>query len=77
MRHLWVKYANGVNDVVNQKLLDELIAGNALKEFYRPSESRWVKPGVDPVRGFGGRYIGPDRRFLNDPAPQRWIETAA
>ena len=76
MRHLWVRYVNGVSDVVNQKLLDELIAGNALKEFYRPSEARWVTLGIDPVRGIGGRYFGPDRRLLNDPAPQRRVDTA-
>ena len=76
MRHLWIRYANGVSDVVNQKLLDDLIEGNALKEFYRPSESRWVTLGVDQVRGAGGRYVGPDRRLLSDPAPQRWINTA-
>ena len=77
MRHLWVRYANGVSDVVNQKLLDELIAKNALKEFYRPSESRWVMLGVDQIRGVGGRYVGPDRRLNTVPEPQRWVDTAA
>jgi hypothetical protein len=77
MRHLWVKYTNGVSDVVNQKLLDELIAGNTLKEFYRPSESRWVTLGVDVIRGTGGSYVGPDRRLLREPKPQRWVDTAA
>lgn len=77
MRHLWIRYANGVSDVVNQKLLDDLIEGNALKEFYRPSESRWVKLGVDMIRGTGGNYLGPDRRSIPAPQPQRWINTAA
>ena len=77
MKHLWVRYANGVSDVVNQKLLDELITENALKEFYRPSEARWVTLGVDRIRGAGGRYGGPDRRLISVPEPQRWIETAA
>jgi hypothetical protein len=77
MRHLWVRYVNGVSDVVDQKLLDKLIARDELKEFYRPSESRWVTLGVDQIRGAGGRYVGPDRRFIRVPETQPWVDTAA
>ena len=63
MRHLWVRYVTGANDVVDQKMLDELIVRNEVVQFYRPSEARWVTLGVDVIRGVGGRYVGPDRRL--------------
>jgi hypothetical protein len=62
MTHLWVKYADGGNDIVAQKMLDDLLARNAIAQFYRPSESRWVTLGIDPIRGSGGRYAGQERR---------------
>ena len=77
MKHLWVRYMNGVSDVVDQKLLDELLARNEVAQFYRPSESRWVTLGVDAIRGAGGRYVGPDRRLIPVSEPQRWVDTAA
>ena len=77
MKHLWVKFANGVSDVVDQKMLNELIARDAVAQFYRPSESRWVTLGVDVIRGTGGRYMGPDRRLIPVSDPQRWVDTAA
>jgi hypothetical protein len=77
MKHLWVRYANGVSDVVGQKLLDDLIARKEVAQFYRPSESRWVTLGVDSIRGTGGQYLGPERRVFVNHEPQRWINTAA
>lgn len=77
MRHLWVRYMNGLSDVVNQKMLDELIARNEVMQFYRPSEARWVTLGGDLIRGSGGRYTGPDRRLMADIQSQRWIDSDA
>lgn len=62
MVHVHVRYINNAYDVVNDVALDELIAGNQIKEFYRPSEKRWVVLGTDAVRGIGGAYAGPERR---------------
>jgi hypothetical protein len=77
MRHIWVRYMNGASDVVGQKMLNELLAGNEIAQFYRPSESRWVTLGVDLIRGTGGRYVGPDRRIITEPEPQRWVNSPA
>ncbi|NWF56769.1 MAG: hypothetical protein HXY45_18450 [Syntrophaceae bacterium] len=49
-------------DYVPSDLLDTLIAGDNITHFYRPSEERWVNIRLDPVRGCGGRYQGPERR---------------
>ncbi len=76
MRHLWIRYTNGTDDVVGQKLLDDLLARNEVAQFYRPSESRWVTLGIDPIRGDGGRYIGPERRAVPQIEPRLWLETA-
>jgi hypothetical protein len=77
MRHLWVRYTNGTSDVVGQKMLDDLLAEKAIEQFYRPSESRWVTLGVDSIRGVGGCYVGPERRFIPEIEPRRWVDTAA
>ncbi len=78
MRHLWIRYANGTSDVVGQKMLDELLARNKVAQFYRPSESRWITLGIDPIRGDGGGfYIGPDRRLMATIEPRVWVETPA
>jgi len=77
MRHLWVRYTNGTDDVVGQKMLDDLLARNEIVQFYRPSESRWVALGIDQIRGNGGRYVGPERRVIPQIVPQRWVDVAA
>jgi PAS domain S-box-containing protein len=48
------------HDMVDPFLLDELIASGKVKKFLR-SEG-WVTIGIDPVRGTGGYYKGPERR---------------
>lgn len=40
--------------------LDKLIALGKIKKFLRPGG--WVTIGVDPIRGMGGTYNGPERR---------------
>jgi hypothetical protein len=40
--------------------LDELINNRKIISFRR--SGRWVRVGLDPVRGDGGRYKGPERR---------------
>jgi hypothetical protein len=43
-------------------MFNELLSSNEVRQFYRHSEERWVTLGVDPLRGMGGAYEGPDRR---------------
>jgi len=49
-------------DYVTSDLLDTLITQDEITHFYRPSERRWVDVRLDPVRGSGGGYQGPERR---------------
>ncbi len=49
-------------DYVTSDLLDSLITQDEISHFYRPSESRWIDIRIDPVRGSGGGYQGPERR---------------
>jgi hypothetical protein len=55
-----VMYQNAKFDIVKTFVLDELISSGKLKKFYRSQE--WVTVGVDPVRGKGVSYKGPERR---------------
>jgi signal transduction histidine kinase len=55
-----VIYKNNEYDTVNPILLDELITSGQIDKFLR-SEG-WATIGIDPVRGTGGYYSGPDRR---------------
>ena len=55
-------------DYVPGDLLENLITLDKITHFYRPSEERWVNIRLDPVRGSGGGYQGPERRRL-DPKP--------
>ena len=49
-------------DYVPGDLLDTLITGDKITHFYRTSEERWINIRLDPVRGSGGGYQGPERR---------------
>jgi hypothetical protein len=62
MRYLTVQYKNNVEDIVPGPMLDELIASSSIKQFFRPSEQRWVLLGSDKTRGMGGSYEGIERR---------------
>ena len=65
MRYLTVKYRNNVEDIVPGPMLDELIASGSIKQFFRPSEQRWIILGSDKTRGMGGSYEGIERRWFN------------
>ena len=65
MRYLAVKYKNNVEDIVSAPLLDQMIASGSIRQFYRPSEQRWIILGVDRIRGTGGTYEGEERRRFN------------
>lgn len=60
--HIRVVYKNDSYDYVTVPKFEELLLMNQIKKFYRYSEARWVQLGVDPVRGNGGFYKGPERR---------------
>lgn len=49
-------------DYVTRELLQSLITHDQITHFYRPSERRWIDIRLDPVRGSGGGYQGPERR---------------
>ena len=53
MRHIWVRYKDGLDDIVPHKMLNDLLARDALEYFYRPSESRWIDPSIDKIRTMG------------------------
>ena len=56
-----VKYKDLKSGVVRADELQELIQSEKLLAFRR-DDDEWVRIGVDPVRGMGGRYRGPERR---------------
>jgi len=57
-----VRYTKENYGITPRQFLGELIAAQKIMQFYRESQKRWVTPGVDPVRGMGGPYEGPDKR---------------
>ncbi len=59
---LHVQYDNDSDGYVDSYTLDNLLLGKTLKQFYRPSEKRWINVYRDPIRGLGGNYSGQDRR---------------
>ena len=63
MRYLAIKYNTNVEDIVPAPLLDRLIVSGSIKEFFRPSEQRWITLGQDNIRGMGGSYEGVERRM--------------
>ncbi len=64
MAYIRVAYKEGKSsfDYVPSKWLDPLIMGDDITHFYRPAEKRWINIKLDPVRGKGGFYQGPERR---------------
>jgi hypothetical protein len=59
---LHVQYSNYHYDYVDNRTLDRPLAGRSIRQFYRPSEKKWVNVFFDPVRGMGGYYHGINRR---------------
>ena len=64
MKHIWVRYKTGTEDIVHQRMFEELLAHGAIAQFYRTSENRWITPGVDRIRETAGHYTGPERRNI-------------
>ena len=61
-----VQYNNDRYDYVLGGVLNQQLARKNIKQFYRPSEKRWVIVGVDPIRGIGGAtYDGAERRGMH------------
>ncbi len=58
-----VQYHNHGYDFVTVKTLAKLLMENKIRYFYRPFERRWVDVYLDPIRGIGGNYSGPNRRY--------------
>jgi len=57
-----VQYQNNYYGIVDAPTLDWLLAGKSLRQFYRPSEKKWVNVYRNPIRGLGGDHSGTDRR---------------
>ncbi len=63
-----VMYQNQKFDFVKPFLLDELLYLKRIKKFLR-SEG-WATLGINPMRGTGGSYEGPERRRTSKYAVQ-------
>ena len=62
MRHIEVEYQDGSHAFVDDHSLENLIKSNRIKQFFRPSEKRWITIGIDAVRSSKGNYCGTERR---------------
>ncbi len=65
-----VQYRDKKYDYVNSLFLEGLIQERTIRQFFRPSEKKWINIDLDPIRGRGGRpYSGSERReVLNHTA---------
>jgi tetratricopeptide (TPR) repeat protein len=57
-----VRYHNNRDGLIDDVTLSELIRDGKIKQFYRPSESRWVDVDKDPVRVRTNGFTGLERR---------------
>jgi tetratricopeptide (TPR) repeat protein len=57
-----VRYWNNREGLIDDVTLNELILERRIRQFYRPSESRWVDVEKDPVREKSNGFMGPERR---------------
>jgi len=57
-----VRYWNNREGLIDDVTLNELILERKIRQFFRPSESRWVDVGKDPVRVQSNGFMGPERR---------------
>lgn len=55
-----VLYTDQTSGMVEEHLLEELIATGKIAAFTRSNE--WIVIDRDPIRGTGGEYYGPERR---------------
>jgi hypothetical protein len=59
-KEIEVIYNNNKRGILKSYQLDKLIELGKIKKFRR--SDGWVTVGVDPIRGNGGNYDGPERR---------------
>jgi tetratricopeptide (TPR) repeat protein len=57
-----VRYQNHGEGAVDDVTLNELILTGKVKQFFRPSEARWIDVDHDAVRKKDSGYEGPERR---------------
>jgi hypothetical protein len=57
-----VLYQNGKYDMVKDAFLGKYIESGKLLKFKR--KDGWATVGIDPIRGAGGPYVGPERRTV-------------
>jgi tetratricopeptide (TPR) repeat protein len=62
-----VRYRNNREGLIDDVTLKELIRERKIKQFFRPSESRWVDVEKDPVRVKSNGFMGPERRVALRP----------
>jgi hypothetical protein len=48
---LRIQYKNGKYDYVKQRTLNALIKKEAIEQFHRPNEKKWVNINIDSRRG--------------------------
>jgi len=65
-----VRYRNNREGLVDDVTLNELILSNKIKQFYRPSENRWVNIDYDLIRAKSEGYKGPERRAVKKTAKE-------
>ncbi len=64
-----VVFQDNRESIIDSRLLNEMISVNMIKMFMR--SGGWAMVGIDPMRGKGGKYTGPDRRGLYGMADER------
>lgn len=57
---LRIRYPDSRYDYVDVSTLDKLMEFRRIRQFFRPSEQKWIDISRDPVRGPGGVII-PDQ----------------
>jgi hypothetical protein len=62
-----VIYQNDKFDMVKPSIFEELLPSGKLKKFFRSGS--WATMGIDPIRGMGGSYEGPERRKISTMKP--------
>jgi hypothetical protein len=62
---LRIQYQDNKYNYVSPENLDELIMSRKIRQFFRPSEKRWVDIEEAARRGYPrGAYSGPERRMV-------------
>ena len=57
-----VRYRNNREGLLDDVTLGEMIREKKIRQFYRPSESRWVDVETDPIRTKPNGFTGLERR---------------